>query len=309
MPKIEYVNKKFRASSVEIITKANQIINLYAAQGYDLTLRQLYYQFVSRDYLPNTVQSYKNLGGIINDARLAGMIDWHAITDRTRNLASLLHFDDAAHRIKHATDAFRIDKWKTQTQYIEAWIEKEALAGVFEVVCQELDIPFFACRGYTSQSEMWSAAMRLRRKARDGKDCLILHFGDHDPSGIDMTRDITDRLDMFGANVCVERIALNMPQIEEYNPPPNPAKETDSRFEVYMANYGDESWELDALEPQVLSDLVRDKVSERLDQDAWDAALQEEREQHDLLRLVVQEWPNVVDYLADNEFQLIEDGD
>src|SRR5262249_46150196 len=197
MPKISYVPKKFSAATQKVIDQANEIIGQYAAQGYSLTLRQLYYQFVSRDLIPNNMKSYKRLGNIINDARLAGLIDWDAIEDRTRNLHELPSWTSPESIIQACASQFRIDKGAKQPCRVEVWIEKEALAGVFQRVCDELQVPFFSCRGYTSQSEMWVAGMRLKRILRAKQKPVILHFGDHDPSGIDMTRDIVDRLQMF----------------------------------------------------------------------------------------------------------------
>src|SRR5262249_21694061 len=153
MPKIAYVPKTFRGSSQTLIDRANQIIADYLAQGYRLTLRQLYYQFVSRDLIPNNLKSYKRLGNIIHDARLAGLIDWDVSEDRTRNLHELPSWDSPETIIDACASQFRIDKWKNQECRVEVWIEKEALAGVFERVCDELQVPFFSCRGYTSQSE------------------------------------------------------------------------------------------------------------------------------------------------------------
>ena len=83
---ITYTPKRFSAGSLAMIEKANEIIADYAAQGFTLTLRQLYYQFVSKDLLPNKQAEYKRLGSVINDARMAGMLDWEAIEDRTRNV-------------------------------------------------------------------------------------------------------------------------------------------------------------------------------------------------------------------------------
>ena len=74
---------KFRASSLAIIDQANEIIDEYQADGYDLTLRQLYYQFVARNLIPNSQSEYNKLGTAINNGRLAGLIDWDAIKDRT----------------------------------------------------------------------------------------------------------------------------------------------------------------------------------------------------------------------------------
>lgn len=180
MPKICYTPKLFKPETLVIIGQANTIIDEYAAQGFDLTLRQLYYQFVARDLLANRQTEYKRLGGIINDARLAGLIDWERITDRTRNLQSNPHWNDAPHVLRSAQGWFALDKWAEQTHRVEVWIEKDALSGVFAPTCEELDVPYFSCRGYTSQSEVWAAGMRLKRYARYGQIPVILHFGDHE---------------------------------------------------------------------------------------------------------------------------------
>lgn len=271
-----FVRKKFVGSSKEMIGQANTIIAEYQAQGFTLTLRQLYYQFVSRDLLPNTLKNYKRLGSIINDARLAGLIDWDAIEDRTRNLSRLATWDSPGQIVQACAEQYRVDYWKDQSTYVEVWIEKEALAGVFERVCHEYRLPFLCCRGYTSQSEMYGASRRLLAESqrRNGRNSAchtvtILHFGDHDPSGIDMTRDIRDRLAVFGVDVDLRRMALNFDQVEQYDPPPNPAKVTDSRYAEYEALHGDESWELDALEPAVLSKLVEDELNGLIDFDVW----------------------------------------
>lgn len=263
-----------------LITQANQIIAEYQEQGYLLTLRQLYYQFVSRDIISNAVAEYKRLGSVVNDARLAGLIDWEAIEDRTRNLAQLSTWDHPSGIISAAAEQFRLDLWSDQFRYIEVWIEKEALAGVFQRVCDQNRVSFFSCRGYVSQSEMWSAAQRFSRIIEDGREPTILHFGDHDPSGIDMSRDIEDRINLFledkRGNFTIERLALNMDQIRKYQPPPNPAKENDSRFRDYKKNYGDQSWELDALEPAMLSALVQKAVDGYRDKNKWSEKVSEE---------------------------------
>jgi len=266
--KQQFIHKNFRAKSRAIIVKANEIIEEYSAQGYSLTLRQLYYQFVARGLIPNTERSYKSLGSIINDARLAGYIDWLAIEDRTRNVSAAPFWDSPADVMQAARDSYQIDMWADQPRRVEVWIEKNALTGVIHNTCRELHVPYFACIGYVSQSEQWRAYQRSI-----DHPVTILHLGDHDPSGIDMTRDNDNRLnDVFGGNVEMIRIALNMDQIEQYNPPPNPAKVTDSRFEQYLRDFGPDSWELDALEPSVINDLIRTHVDDIRDDDLFDEA-------------------------------------
>lgn len=277
----QYIVKKFKPETMDLIGQANDIISEYQSQGLTLTLRQLYYQFVARALIPNNMQSYNRLKGVITNGRLAGAIDWLAIEDRTRNVHANSHWDTPADVIRSARYSYRIDMWANQPERLEVWIEKEALVGVIADVCVELDVPYFACKGYVSQSESWRAGVRARS---DSQETVILHLGDHDPSGIDMTRDNQDRLSMFSdRNVTVERIALNMDQIDEYNPPPNPAKLTDSRAREYISEFGRSSWELDALNPTILTQLIRDRVEPHRDPDLWE--LKEEEWQDDLATL------------------------
>ena len=284
--------------SFAIIAAANDIIDDYAADGFSLTLRQLYYQFVARDLIPNKQSEYKRLGSIINDARLAGLIPWDAIEDRTRNLREFPSWDEPADILRSAHASYREDLWADQPFYVEAWIEKDALIGVLESACKKYRIPYFSCRGYVSQSEMWNAPQRMREHADAGKKCVVLHLGDHDPSGVDMTRDISDRLNGFSRvsytdwtpfPIHVERLALNMDQIRKFNPPPNPAKLTDARAGAYIEQFGDKSWELDALDPKTIASLVHEATEERLDFDAWNASIDQENESRDRLKKLIDE--------------------
>lgn len=284
MPKVEYVPKRFSARTLDLIDLANEIIEEYEAQGFVLTLRQLYYQLVARGYIPNRQTEYKRLGSILNDARLAGLVDWLAIEDRTRNLQSLGHWENPRQILLSAARGYRLDRWADQPEYCEVWIEKDALVGVIEGICNSLDVPYFSCRGYTSASEMWQASQRLIAQEDEGKQTTIFHLGDHDPSGIDMTRDIQDRLTLFDAGTLVARIALTMDQVREYDPPPNPAKMSDARYSGYVDAYGEECWELDALDPAVLAGLIRDNVMDIIDQERWSAVEQREDSEKEQLR-------------------------
>lgn len=296
MPRICYTPKKFRKLSYAIIEIANGIITEYAAQGFDLTLRQLYYQFVSRDYIPNSQSEYNRLGSIINDARLAGLIDWESIVDRTRELKKRSTWENPPEIIETCAQQYIIDLWQTQEYRPEVWIEKDALAGVIEGICNQLRVPYFSCRGYTSQSEMWQAAKRAIEYGRGGQIPYIIHLGDHDPSGIDMTRDIKERLAVFTkrVGVPVNRIALNMEQVDEYKPPPNPAKFTDSRCKAYVVEYGTESWELDALEPKVLSNLIKKTVLAIQDAKLWSKALRKEATHKKQLKTISKNYQDII---------------
>lgn len=296
MPKIQYKEINFRPKSLELIGLVNQVINEYKAQGYGLTLRQAYYQLVARGYIPNNERSYKNIGNLINDGRLAGLIDWTAITDRTRNLRGNSHWSNPSDVIASAKYSYLLNKWKGQPNYVEVWVEKDALVDIVGQACRPLDTPYFSCRGYTSQSEMWSAAQRFIRQG-DRENRIIIHLGDHDPSGIDMTRDIQERLTMFGANVHVKRVALTMEQIETYNPPPNPAKMTDSRCWKYIENFGYESWELDALEPSVITNLITNEVTAFRDDEIYHAVCDLEKRGKEELKMIERNYDRAVAFL------------
>ena len=295
MPRITYQSKTFRPATQRIIDIANRICAEYAEQGFDLTLRQLYYQFVARDLLPNRQSEYKRLGDIINDARVAGEMDWDYIVDRTRNLRDLAHWNSPSHIIDAVAAQYRTDRWANQPHRVEVWVEKDALIGVIAKAAEAEDVAYFSCRGYTSQSELWGAAQRMVRYEKAGQKPVVIHLGDHDPSGVDMTRDIADRMTLFGASVKVDRIALNMDQVTLYDPPPNPAKLTDSRAGGYISRYGSSSWELDALDPTTLDRLIRSTIGRYRDQDQWGDDTGAMNSQRSTLARVARQWPRVED--------------
>ena len=184
-----------------------------------------------------------------------------------------------------------IDKWDDQPNHIEVMVEKQALEGVLIPVCQELDVRFTANKGYSSQSHMYRIGARIYNKINAGKKVWVIYLGDHDPSGLDMDRDIVERLEMFsGHSIELVRLALKMEQIEELQPPENPAKMTDPRADFYIAQYGDSSWELDAVEPAELARLVTDFVEDLRDQEIWEQSLELEDEMKGELKEFADRW-------------------
>lgn len=291
MTLIAYKEQRFAAKSLKLIEKANEIIADFQSQGYTLTLRQLYYQFITINYFSNSERSYNRLGETISNARLAGLVSWDAIEDKTRFVRGKDHWNGEDGHFDFMRDSkkwFNIDMWENQPNYVEVWIEKDALLGVIERPCWELDVPYMSCRGYMSQSEEWAAANRFSEAADSGRNPVLIYLGDHDPSGIDMSRDHNDRLTMFlehlGVDVDVRRVALNMDQVQKYNPPENPTKPKDSRSPDYVRKFGRKCWELDALKPSVLDQLVRDRVDDLRDMDLWGEKEDEYKVQKDKLR-------------------------
>lgn len=302
---INYLGERELTSTREaLVDRANTIIAEYRRDGLTLTLRQLYYQHVARGLIENTERSYKNLGKLISDGRMAGLISWDAIEDRGRGVKGWLIEEDESAVLNGIEYGLSLDLWERQGVYVEVWVEKEALAAVVERTARRFRAPYMACKGYLSQSEAWRSGRRFLEKANEGRRCVMIHLGDHDPSGIDMTRDNGDRLELFGDGEAVEvrRIALNMDQIEQYRPPPNPAKETDSRATGYVERFGRTSWELDALDPRTLDRLITSELETLIDADLWETTKAEEQERRAVLKAFDDRFEEIRDYLTENPY-------
>lgn len=295
-----------------MIEQVNAIVEAYKKRGYSLSLRQVYYQFVARDWLPerwtdkatgstNNERSYKNLGQLISDGRMAGLISWSAIEDRTRELTSNGHWNEPVAIIGAVSSQYAIDKWEPQPTRLEIWVEKDALEDVISGPARELDVSYFSCRGYTSQSAMHEAARRVQGYIENEQNVVVLHLGDHDPSGIDMSRDIEDRMRLFlghdEAQLEVRRIALNMDQVREHDPPPNPTKATDTRAQGYVDDFGQSCWELDALDPEVIEQLITAHVMAERDEELWEQVTEKENEHKELLATCHNRWDEVARFL------------
>jgi len=227
------------------------------------------------------VKSYKRIGNLISDARLAGLLDWGMIEDRGRETVIPTAWESPAQIVRAAAQQFRIDRWEGQPCYVEVMVEKDALSGILEPVCRDLHVRFTANKGYSSSSAMYETGKRIAKMEDCVEEIHIFYLGDHDPSGIDMTRDIAERLELFTYGTInatkVHRLALNWNQVEEWQPPENPAKETDSRYEAYVHEFGASSWELDAVEPRTLADLVRKGIQDLIDPLRWQEVADRER--------------------------------
>lgn len=312
MTKIAYTTENFKPKSLKIIKQADAILEDYRRQGYTLTLRQLYYQFVARGLLTedagwvvdkdtgstNNERNYKNLGSLVTNARNGGYLSWTAIEDRGRNCVQWASQEDEDAVLDGIEFGFSIDRWARQDSYVEVWVEKDALTSVVERPCRRLHVPYMGCKGYLSASEAWRAGVRFQKAREAGKRCVLIHLGDHDPEGIDMTRDNGARVELYSFDeVEVRRIALNMDQVQQYNPPPNYAKASSSRFNGYVAAYGEECWELDALEPAVIDRLIADTVRLYIDPDAWNECDEEESIRRAAFVKLRENWDSVKEFL------------
>jgi hypothetical protein len=294
-----FIQQRPHRATLTVVAQVNTVITEYLVQGFTLTLRQLFYQMVARDLLENTTKEYKRLGVIVRDARNGGLIDWDAIEDRVRVVNTHSSWTSPADIIDSAARSYKTDWWENQQYRPEVWIEKNALIGVISGICTDLRVPYFATIGNNSQTLQYQAGKRFTEHFGQGLNPVVLHLADHDPNGIDMTRDVRDRLALYARRpVEVRRVALTMDQVRQYNPPPNFAKEADTRFNAYVETFRtQECWELDALSPTVIADLIRTEIENMIDWPQWDAARAEEEHGRNLLQSAVGNWSKVENLL------------
>lgn len=317
---IQYRNTNFRPETLRLIGQMERIVAEYAAAGHRMTARQLYYQLVTQNVVPNTEQSYKRVTNTLTDARYAAIIPWDAIEDRGRPVSAPGEWPSIKALAEVIPGAFRLPRWDAQPNYCELWVEKQALAGVLEPCSRRHHVPLMVNKGYSSASAMKESADRFiantqpehlraeideemdtaREEARGNsadlvdevkmlseaafaepvKDSYLFYLGDFDPSGEDMVRDIEARLCEFGVlKLCMVKIALTREQIDHFNPPPNPAKMSDSRAAKFVAEHGASSWEVDALPPDVLVGIIDTAINGVTDSGILtDVKVEEERQ-------------------------------
>jgi hypothetical protein len=276
-----FAKTKFQARTIATIEQANAVLEEYAAQGFTLTLRQLFYQFVARGLIANTTAEYKRLSRTITDARRAGLSIGIILKTGRATLEAYPSWKSAADILRRAAESYQGDLWANQRRRPEIWIEKAALIGVIKPACRRWRVPHIAARGYPSHSEFYSAALLLE----SGLTPIVFYLGDPDPSALDMTRSLEEELSLY-ARLPIEviRLGLNLDQVHELRLPPNPTKETDNRYEQYVRETGcTDSWELDALSPTFIDGLIERAISDLVDHEAWEEAFDREQANRDLL--------------------------
>lgn len=282
--KERFIERSFTEDQMKLIRWADSALSEHQRAGYQMTLRQLYYTGVSSNLFPNELAEYKRLGNLIADARMAGWIDWNAIVDLGRSTQDHRYEDSAKSAMAKLIKNFRMNKWEDQPSYVEVLIEKQALEGIVLPACLKLEVPFTATKGYGSATLLYDLGKRLQERRHSGKAVHVIYGGDHDASGLDMTRDIKERLELFSyGTVYVHRVALNMDQVNHYKLPKNFAKTSDPRSNQYIEKYGDSSWEMDALPVNSLVKIFTSSVLAFRDASIWDTSFKRQEEQRDLL--------------------------
>lgn len=255
----------------------------------ELTLRGLHYRLVGLG-MTNTVLHYKAVVRAMTAARWASLVPFGTFSDHDREIVGKARYEetDVDNEIQEAKETIELymrayykNRWENQPNYIEVWIEKKALIGTFKPVCQQNGIILAPCKGYPSLTFLYEAAQRLKIVEDAGKEITILYFGDHDPSGDDIPRSLKEKLGLMGVYVDLDRIALNKNQVIEWNLPPAPVKQGDSRSQGWD---GLGQVELDAIEPRQLKELCEDAISNYFDDELFDELHDTEQTEGDQYR-------------------------
>lgn len=298
--KLAFENHGFHRKTRDLLREIDAICTTYYEKGYALTLRQLFYQLVSRNRIANTKREYPNLGVTVRDGRYAGVLDWEHIQDRVRVLQESARWFDPEDRIQHAGETYAIDTWEGQTYRPEVWIEKDALIDIAARPCTLLDVPYIAVKAYSSVSARWEARKRFLEYANNGQIPVILHLGDLDSTGDDCTRFLKADMELLtGVDCDVRRLALNPDQQQQYDLPPQPGKPTDPRYKNYVKKHGtDNVWELDALSPEVIEKIIEDGIRKVLDEDKRKSLIARQEDERGKVLAVSKHWPDVTDFLG-----------
>lgn len=267
------------AKTLAIIEAAREEL----AKGWPMTLRQVYYRLVSRQVIENNRSQYQAVSNALVYGRQEGLIPWEWIEDRLRRPRGISMWEDLASFTRDVLPAYHRDVWDTQPGYVEVWLEKDALSGIFEAELRRYGVTLNVGRGYDGWSSIRNAAERFD----DGDGVAVLYFGDFDPSGEDMARSLADRLAFFDCRPEIIKCALVFEDIEAYHLPPDFTKASDTRSGAFVAKWGNVAVELDALPADVLRERLVDEVESRLDLAALaEVHAQEEGDRKTLARLL-----------------------
>lgn len=285
-----------------ILPNAQEILASYS--GTPITVRQLYYRLVAVKGFPNGQKYYKRIVSTLTSARKAGIIDYDAFVDRDRApygstaiIRNTLEdkIETGKWSLKDTMKSYGLNRWHFQSNYIEVWIEKKALQGVFETPCIMKSVGLFACKGYPSLTSIYEAYKRFSEADEMGKKLTIIYFGDHDPSGDDIPRSIIQTLFEMGVEVNLDRRALTKEQVIENKLPPAPAKKTDSRTAAWD---GLGQVELDALDPHTLEEMAKESIKSYYDDAEHQVYMGIRKEETAEFREAL------MDYVASGEFEL-----
>jgi hypothetical protein len=243
-----------------MVERRAALYDIVAAQQ-PMTVRQVFYQATVHGVIEKTEGGYAKVQSLLADMRRDGELPYEWLADNTRWMRKPTTFAGPQEALLRTARFYRKSLWEEAGAYVEVWLEKDALAGVVIDVTHEYDVPLMVSRGYASLSFLHSAAENMEAQDRP---CFIYHFGDYDPSGVNAAEKIDETLNELApaAEIHFERVAVTPEQIERWNLPTRPTKSTDTRAKSWGG--GEESVELDAIEPARLRALVQIVIEEHL---------------------------------------------
>ncbi len=275
-----------RRSKAEIAAIRDAVIDVIEADP-PMTVRQAFYQLVARGLIEKTEAEYQHtVIRLLSEMRLDGTLPFDLIVDETRRARITQTFNNVADALDHTARFYRRSALAQANDYVEIWLEKDALAGVLWDVTSEYDVPLMVSRGMPSLTFLHASACAIERAAEHDKPTVIYQFGDHDPSGVLIPRNIESRLtEMCELLDCpppiVVRAALTEEQIAEFDLPTRPTKRNgNTHARTFIGN----SVELDALPPHVLRAMVRAVIEYHVSPEATAILRAAEASERELLR-------------------------
>jgi len=271
-----------------LVSEVNAVLHEYDVA---LTLRQLFYQLVSRHVFANTESNYKHLSRVLVKAREQEDVDAARIEDRSRQVLGQgdwgyespeSFLSNVERGLKEAWKRFSLTLWEDQPLQVLVALEKDALSRLVSAVAGDFRMKTFPTRGYGS----YTYVNEIAQECHGSKPIVLLYLGDYDPSGLDIQRDLERRLKRYGAeDFEIDRVALTLEQIQSYQLPPIPAKTSDPRLARFIADTGgSDVVELDALPPNILQDVVRNTILHHIDMEKWNARVEHIHEEKEKLR-------------------------
>jgi hypothetical protein len=290
----KFKDHRFQKKTRERLERIKVIIAEYEARGFKLGCRQIHYQFVARGWHENTENNVGKINSTLRNAREAGEVDWDMIEDRSRQLIEPVTYDGPADRIEYASYSYAEEPWKDQRYRPIVCIEKHGLLESITGVCDEHGVLYFAHHGSCSRTILYKVAKRCAEISDQGQTPLVLHLSDHDPTGKQMDHSVSNSISKY-ANRKIEmrRLGLTKQQVRQYRLIPFPAKETDPRYNEYVEEHGVSAWELDALEPEAISGLIRTELNKLIDRKKWKAAKRQEERNRAQIKWVADNWTKV----------------
>ena len=231
---------------------------------HPMSVRQVFYQLTTQGVIEKTEKEYKQtVIRLLGEMRLNDDLPFSWIADNSRWMRKPRTYSSLRSMLDITASAYRRALWTDQEDYVEIWLEKEALSGVIYSETDHWDVPLMVTRGYPSLTFLHEAAEAI---AAEERPVYIYYLGDWDPSGLDIARNVQERLEEFApyAEIHFERIAVTPEQIEEWNLPTRPTKQTDTR----SRGFSGASIELDAIPPDNLRQLVTIEIEWHVDDNA-----------------------------------------